>query len=308
MKLFTRMLFCLLSFWFSAGPLLAGSSLDDARSAFSSGDYKKAGKLAGKAAKKSKSDSDKAEAYALAGAASVKLGKAGKGKAKFVKALKLDPNVALPSEASGDKKVEKAFAAAQKKAGSKVSDGGSGKGSDKLTKSAGRADHSPSNLKNYLPFGLNSYMQGKTMSAAAYGAAQAFGILLYLNRKQAAADADKDAKSVIADAETAGETGNEKFLKFLSDNDAFVKKANSEASLSLLLAAAGYGLSVVDSIMDPFHTSKSASVDAPSDRAYAELGTQDLDRTAENPWRFDLQILPTQNHDTGLVASLKKTF
>lgn len=296
---------CLLSFWLASSPLIAGP-LDKAKEAFSAGDFKKAGSLAAKAGKKLKSKSDKAEALAIAGAAAVKMGKAGKGKAKFVKALKLDPDVMLPSEASGDRKVEKAFAAAQKKVGTKVSDGGSSRSSDKLTKRANKADRSPSNLKNYLPFGLNSYMQGKTLTAVFLGAAQAGGILLFLNRKQAAADADKDAKAVIADAEANGATESEEFLQFLDDNDAFVKKANSEASLSLLLTAASYSLSVIDSLFDPFGTGKTASLDAPSPQSYANLGSQGENRTLDKSWKFDLQLVPSR--DPGLLLSMKQSF
>lgn len=304
MKIFSRILLCFLSLWLTSAPLMAGP-LDKAKAAFTKGDFKKASSLAGKAGKKLKSKSEKAEALALAGAATVKMGKAGKGKAKFVKALKLDPNVSLPTEASGDKKVEKAFASAQKKAGTKVSDGDSGKSSDKLTKTASKGDRSPGNIKNYLPFGLNSYMQGKTLTAVAFGAAQAGGLLLFLNRKQAASDADKDAKAVIADAEANSATEEPAFLQFLDDNDAFVKKANSEASMALLITMAGYGLSVVDSLFDPLGTSKSASVEHPSNQAYANLGSG-IDSRIDKSWKFDLQIIPSR--ESGLLLSMKQEF
>lgn len=305
MKIFSRLLLCFLSFWLASSPLLAGP-LDQAKEAFTAGDFKKAGKLAGKAAKKAKSPSDKAEAYALAGAATVKMGKAGKGKSKFIKALKLDPNVTLPAEASGDKKVKKAFAAAQKKAGTSVSDGGSGKGSDKLTKTASKGDKSASNLKNYIPFGLNSFMQGKTLTAIAFGGAQVGGLLLFLNRKQAAGDANKDAKAVIADAEANSATRTETFLKFLDDNDAFVKKANSEANMALLITMAGYGLSVVDALFDPLGTNRTAALESKSENAYANLGTQSQDRGLDKSWKFDLQVMP--NREPGLLLSMKQTF
>lgn len=305
MKIFSRLLLCLLSFWLTSSPLLAGP-LDKAKEAFTAGDFKKAASLAGKAAKKLKSPSEKAEAYALAGAASVKMGKAGKGKAKFVKALKADPNVTVPAEAAADKKVQKAFAAAQKKVGTKVSDGGSGKGSDKLTKTASKVDHSAGNLKNFIPFGLNSYLQGKTLTAVAFGGVQAGGLLLYLNRKQAAADADKDAKAVIADAEANNATGSAEFLKFLDDNDAFVKKAQSESNMALFLMMAGYSLSIVDALFDPLGTSKTAALESNNENTYANLGTQGQNRGLDTSWKFDLQVMPTR--EPGLLLSMKQTF
>jgi len=305
MKIFSRLLLCLLSFWLTWSPLLAGP-LDKAKEAFTAGDFKKAIKLAGKAAKKGESPSDKAEAYALVGAASVKAGKAGKGKAKFIKALKLDPNVTIPSEAEGDAKVEKAFAAAQKKVGTSVSADGSGKGSDKLTKTAGKSNRSPGNLKNYIPFGLNNYMQGKTLTAVALGGAQAGGLLLYLNRKQAAADANKDATAVIADAEANNATETEEFLKFIDDNSAFVKKADSEANLALLITMAGYGFSVIDALFDPLGTSRTAAVETTKGNVYANLGSESQDRGMDKSWKFDLQVMPTR--EPGLLLSMRQTF
>ncbi len=306
MKMFTRLILCLLSLMLFQSQLMA-SPLDEGKSAFSSGDYANAAKLLSKGVKKVKDKSRKARMYVMIGAATIKAGKAGKGKAKFVKALKLDPNVSLPAEVESDKKVAKAFAAAQKKAGTTVSDGG-GSSSDKLTKkSRGNADHSAGNIKNYLPFGLNSYMQGKTVSAVVFGGAQAGGLLLYLNRKQAASDADKDAKSVIADAEANDATDKEEFLQFLSDNDAFVKKANSEATMALGLFVGAYALSVVDAILDPFHTSKkSASVDDEGDTRYASMGTQEDSYRPDTSWKFDLGMLP--NREKTMFLTLQKDF
>lgn len=305
MKTVQKLLLCFLAFWLTTSPLLAGP-LDKAKQAFTAGDYKKAGKLAGKASKKLKSKSDKAEALVIAGASAMKLGKS--GKSKFKKALKLDPNVTLPSEAEGDKKIAKAFASAQKKAGSKVSDGGSRKSSDRLTKSASRADKSPGNLKNYLPFGLNSYMQGKTLTAVALGGAQLGGLFLFMNRKDAAAAADKDAKAVIADAEANGATDSEEFLQFLDDNDAFVKKANSEATLALMIMAGGYALSVVDALFDPLGTA-TAALDAGNKKemlAYNKLGSDFESRRIDSSWKFDFQLVPSR--EPGLMLTAKQSF
>ncbi len=304
MKIFSRLILCLLCLWLTSSRLLAGP-LDKAKEAYTAGDYKTAAKLATKAAKKLKGG-DKAQAYALSGAALIKSGKAKKGKSKFKKAFKADPAVELPSEAAGDEKVEKAFAAAQKKSGSSISDGGSGKGSDRLTKTGMKGNKSPSNLKNYLPFGLNSYLQGKTLSAVVFGGAQAGGLLLFLNRKQASAAADKDATAVIADAEANDGLQSEEFLQFLDDNDAFVKKANSEATIALLLAAGGYGLSVIDSLFDPFGTSKTALLENNSKESYANLGSASFDRGLDSSWKFDLQILPQR--EPGLLLSMKQRF
>ncbi|RYZ84317.1 MAG: hypothetical protein EOP04_18240 [Proteobacteria bacterium] len=304
MKMIQKMLLCFMAIWLCASPVFAGP-LDKAKEAFSSGDFKKAGKLASKAGKKLKSKSEKAEALVIAGASAMKQGKS--GKSKFKKALKLDPNVTLPSEAEGDKKIAKAFASAQKKAGTNVSTGSSsGASSDKLTKSASRVDKSPGNIKNYIPVGINNFLQGKTITAVATAGLQVGGLFLFLNRKQAAADADKDAKSVIADAETNSETENEKFQKFLSDNDAFVKKANSEATLALAMMAGGYAISVIDALFDPLGTAKVASDDSQNKQTYANLGSDFESRKIDSSWKVDFQILPAR--EPGLMLSMKQNF
>lgn len=303
MNIVRSLFLCFLAFWLTTSPLFAGP-LDKAKAAFSSGDYKKAGKLAAKVAKKGKDKTQKAEAMVLAGAANMKLGKS--GKSRFRKALKLDPNVTLPSEAAGDAKIAKAFASAQKKAGTTVSSGGGGSSTDRITKTAsGGADKSPSNFKNYLPFGINSFMQGKTLTAVALGGMQVGGLFLFMNRTEAAAAADKDAKAVIADAEENEATEQEQFQQFLSDNDAFVKKANSEATMALMLAMGGYALSIVDSLFDPLGTA-TASLDTPKNQSYAKLGNQWEDRRVDDRWNFDLQFIPTT--DPVLMLTAKQTF
>lgn len=303
MKMIQKLLLCFFAFWLASSPLLA-APLDKAKAAFSAGDYKKAVKLAGKAAKKSKSKEDKAEALVLQGAAAYKIGKKGGG--KFKKALKLNPNVTLPAGAESDKKIAKAFAKAQKKAGTAVSSGSRSTSSDTITKSASRADTSPSNIKNYLPFGINSFMQGKTLTAVALGGMQVGGLFLWLNRMDAAAAADKDAKAVIADAEQNDATGTPEFLQFLDDNDAFVKKANSEASLALLLVAGGYAISIVDSLFDPLGTA-TASLEAPTKtQTYANLGSTFEERKIDTSWKFDLQVLPAK--EPGLMLTMKQRF
>jgi hypothetical protein len=303
MKMIRKMLLFLIAFGLWASPLLAGP-LDKAKEAFSSGDFKKAASLASKASKKLKSRSEKAEALVIAGAAAMKQGKS--GKSKFKKALKLDPNVTLPAEAQDDKKIAKAFASVRKKAGINASTGSSQAGSDKLKKTASRVDKSPSNLKNYLPLGINNFLQGKTLTAAATATLQVGGLFLYLNRKQAAASANKDATAVIEDATANDATDSPEFLQFLNDNDAFVKKANSEATMALLVMASGYAISVVDALFDPLGTAKLASEDSKDAQSYASLGSDFETRRVETGWKFDLQILPSS--EPGLMLSMKQRF
>ncbi|RYZ78771.1 MAG: hypothetical protein EOP04_29055 [Proteobacteria bacterium] len=303
MKMIQKMILCFMAVWLCASPVFAGP-LDKAKEAFSSGDYKKAGKLASKASKKLKSKSEKAEALVIAGASAMKQGKS--GKSKFKKALKLDPNVTLPSEAESDKKIAKAFASAQKKAGTNVSTGSSGASSDKLVKSASRGDKSFGNIKNYIPFGINNILQGKTITGVVTGGLQAGGLLLFLNRKQAVTDADKDAKSVIASAEEKNETENADFKKFLNENDAFVKKANTEATLAVVMVLGGYAISLVDAFFDPLGTGKVAVNDHPTKQTYANLGSDFEGRKIDSSWKFDFQVLPAR--EPNLMLSMKQNF
>lgn len=283
MKTLVRILIlCLASFWLSGTAVAASKG----QKAFESGDYSKAYKLLSKEVKKVKGDSEKAEYYMMIGSAAAKSGKKS-AKSKFKKALKLDPNVSLPSSVEGDKKVRKAFAKAQKSVGiARTGSGGGGGSSDSIrsSKSSSRADTSGSNLTNYLPFGINNFLQGKTVTGAVYGAGQIGGLLLFLNRRQAATDADKDAKEVIDDAEATGSTEDPEFLQFIDDNEAFVTKARSEANIALVVFAASYGLSVIDALFDPFGTN-SASLDRRDEKSMmADAGK----------WKLDLNVLPTQ--------------
>ena len=303
MKILRKLLFCFLALWLSGGTAWS-APLDKAKAAFGKGDYKKAGKLATKAGKKLKSKSEKAEALVLSGAAAIKQGKS--GKAKFRKALKLDPNVMLPAEAEGDPKISKAFASAQKKAGSKVSSGGDPTSTDTITKTAGAADRSGGNLKNYLPFGINNFMQGKTLTAVGLGGAQALGIFVYMNRTGAVAAANSDATAVIADAEANNATTTPEFLEFLDANDAFIKQSNSEATLALMLLTAGYAFSVVDALFDPFGTATAALDEGGSQQAYAKLGSQWENRRIDSSWKFDLQMIPSQ--DPSVMVMAKQSF
>lgn len=297
MKTFVRIIIlCFASFWLTGTAVAASKG----KKAFEAGDYGKAYKLLSKEVKKVKGDSEKAEYYVMIGAAAAKKGKSS-AKSKFKKALKLDPNVALPGSVEDDKKVRKAFAKAQKSVGmSTASSSGGGGSSDSIrsSKSAAAVDKSGGNLKNYLPFGVNNFLQGKTVTGAVTGAGQVLGLLLFLNRRQAAADADKDAKEVIADAEATESTEDPDFLQFIDDNEAFVNKARSEANLALGLFFASYGLSVIDALFDPFGTAKSASLD-PREANKAMM--------ADNgKWKFDLNLMPSSQ--PFVYLDMKKTF
>lgn len=196
--------------------------------------YKKAMSLA-----REKRGTRRGKALMLAAAAVLELDREKKATVLFKKALEEDPDLDLP-DIVRSRRAQRFFA--------DVRDG-------RDTRSASVKQEAAANafdrLPTYLPFGLNQVTQGKYLLGLALGGAQAFG-LYYAYTKSA--DADEAELQIQAVRQTAIQTGddiNPVFLEFVDKNQAFVERSRQEAQLSLVLAAAAYGGSILEAGFNP---------------------------------------------------------
>ncbi len=304
-----RLGICLLSLWFTNQKAWAGA-YDDGREAYEAGEYSKAYKALGKAAKKSSNKSKKAEALALMGAAAAKLGKKDKAKSLFSQAKALDDSVELPSAAADDKVVKKLFA----KAGGKKSSGGDEdeeEGSGSSSKKGGKHKPNFGKAQNYYPFGINQFLDKKPLLAAAFGGAQALGLLLYFDRQKVITEANADAAASFADYQgiaSPTDAQKQELLTFLDGNEAFVKSAQRDAQLAILITIGAYGLSVVEALYAPFGGSSkhSASLDPEEPQESWVLEDRKVYPTEARGLSYQVSLLPT--HDPYVFFALKSSF
>jgi hypothetical protein len=292
--------FCKIGIWLLCLVLFSSPALanfEKGLDAYKSKDYSRAYKILGKAAKSAKGKRDRARAMALMGAAAAKMGKKNKARSLFASAVKLDEDVELNSAALKDKSVRKLFDAA--KGGSDDSGG---------SRTAGKSGDF-TDFSNYYPLGINQYVRGKTLLAGAFGGGQVLGLFLYLDRSKAASDADADASAVIAQAEADNTTSDPQFLDFLNSNEAFVKKARSEATLGLFLALGSYSASVIESLFDPFGLSKKGASLYPT-RGDRFAGTMSVQEThqLQPSWDLDVMFIPTPMGSPLFVAAFTSKF
>ncbi len=228
---------CLLS------PELLANSYKKGLDAYRDGEHAKAYKILSSVVSKAKGKSDKAEAMVLMGAAAVKMGKKAKGEQLFSKALEMDGEINLPKDVAKDKAVKKLFSRTQK--GGDDGDGGDEE-SDEGEKSGGGMKNP---MAAYYPFGAGYLMNNQVSKGLIYGGAQAAGLLGYLYYSgeidKANKDADAVGKQALAD-QAAGKAVPQQTTDFLNQNEAFVKSAQSNQKLMILVLLGGYGLSVAD--------------------------------------------------------------
>ncbi len=307
--------------------------------AYKDGEYSKAVKVLSKASKKAKDKFDKASMLVLMGASSVKLGKNSKAKEFFTKALKLDPQVQLATVAAKDRKVKKVFSSAQKDS---ASDGGFGdedaefgafNEKESKAKKTDNSSHSSNNKSTresddqapvysyFFPLGLNEAYQGRYLQAIATGLGQGSLFVVFFLFNQAADSADKDASAAFQNAQSRNQTNDPNLLKFLNENEKYVKDKRQYAQFALLGSVAFYGLSVADSA---FHWFGSNSAPAkspnrskgrrgaslyllPPDTSLTSADENELRPfTAAVPWSYDFSLLPTQKPE--LFFSFNKNF
>lgn len=311
----------LLIWLFGAWLLMGGQAFADGYSkglnAFRDGEYSKAYKILSGVVKKAKDKSDKAEAMALMGAASAKMGKKGKAESLFAKALKLDPDVSLSKDAVKDKGVRKLFAKVKKGSGGDDDMGGDDfddAKSEKMAKSSGGSSY-----KAFIPFGLGFLFNGEISKGLIYGGAQAAGIVgfLYYNGEIAKANADADAIGQEALAQQSANTPvDPETLTFLDQNEAFVKAAQTNQTLMVAIAAGGYGLSILDGLFFGSSSSRSskksrrrAETLLPIDHSLADTGRAvETEEVEEAPrlWSMKLHLVPKE--DPGVMFSINRSF
>jgi hypothetical protein len=282
---------CLLSLWFFSQKAWAGP-YDDGLEAYESGEYSKAYKILGKAVKKAKGSEKKAEALVLMGAAAAKLGKKDKARSLFSQAKKVNDEVELPDAASDDKTVKKLFG----KAGGKKSRNDD---DDDEERSSSRDKKGPNfgNVQNYFPFGINQFLQKKTLLAIAFGGAQGLGLFLYFERQQAISAANTDAAAAFNDYSGSNKTPEQttELLDFLDGNEAYVIAAQRDAQLSLLLFAGAYAASVYEALYSPFGSGKKSALLDPKEQeeGWVLVDHQQLQSSQPEGLRYQMGIVPT---------------
>ncbi len=316
----SRVLIWLIGCWIVSSPVWA-NSYNKGLDAYQDGDYSKSYKILSGVVKKAKGRSDKAEAMALMGAAAAKMGKKSKAQSLFAKAVKLDSSVSLAKAANKDKSVRKLFSKAKKGAGDDdmaddMDEDSMDSEASKSQKSAGKGGGS---FKGFIPFGLGFILNGEVSKGLIYGGAQAAGAVGYLYYNGEIAKANADAVSVGEEAlaaKAANQAIDPSITDFLDQNEAFVKAAQSNQKLMVLVLLGGYGLSVADSYI--FASSKSSGkssgkkrraelIDGPKDSLAQASGSADLVEMAEpRLWDLRLNLLPLA--DPALMLSFDRKF
>lgn len=312
-----RVLFWLFGCWL----LISGQAFADGYSkgldAFRDGEYSKAYKILSGVVKKAKDKTDKAEAMALMGAAAAKMGKKSKAESLFNKALKLDPDVSLSKDAVKDKSVRKLFSKAKKGSGGGDEDDGGGDFDDeKSEKMASKGGGS--SYKGFIPLGLGFLFNGEVSKGLIYGGAQAAGLVGFLYYNGEIAKANKDADAIGQQAlaqQAAGQAVDQETLDFLDQNEAFVKAAQNNQRLMVLILGAGYGLSVADGLFFGGGSKKSrgkkrAEVFPLSGEAWADgsSSSSDMQVVEEEPRLWDMKLHLVPRRDPAVMLSVNRNF
>ncbi|MFW7379070.1 MAG: hypothetical protein ACOH5I_09715 [Oligoflexus sp.] len=224
--------------------------------AFLSGDYKRAKAFLQRGIKQTSDRYDKALMFKLLGITEYKLGSRKRAMGHFRRAVKLDPAIRITPEESRERPVLQMFAAAKRASGGggRAATRRTGRASARqMARGGGRMQADGGSLLiNLLPFGAGQLQQGKTLLGASFALGQAVGLGLFLERTQAANQADKDALEVINSFE-AGDSDiqEDAFFVYLDQNESFVKAMRSEAQVGLLLFAGLYTAGVLEAILNP---------------------------------------------------------
>lgn len=329
-----RLFICLFGVWFWTNPA-AADPYEKGLDAYKDGSFSKAYKMLDKASKKTSDKFDKASMLVLMGASAVKMGKNSKAKTAFIKALKLDPDVQLPSVAMRDRKVKKVFESALKSGDreeeqdelfSKDSDDfGADTGRSKKKRSRdknfderesrskkSRAEPAQSDLTHFLPFGINGIMRDRLVPGIVTGGLQGAALfsIFYFNQK--ADDADADAKNAYETAAAQNALGDPKLVEFLSENESYVKQQRMYGTLALIGLPLAYVISVAESYTEILGSapppprsrrSRSRSEFSDSDSFASENRS-----TLHGPlrWTYDFGFVPASN--PALYLELKTSF
>ncbi|WP_218109990.1 hypothetical protein [Oligoflexus tunisiensis] len=216
--------------------------------------YKKAMDLA-----REKRGSRRAKALVLAAAAVLELDREKKARVLFKKALDEDPDLELP-EVVRSRRAQRFF--------DDVRDGRNPTRSSTVTKTE-NVPNAFDRFETYLPFGLNQLVQEKYFLGLALGGAQAFGLFYAYTKDQEANKAEADLEAVRIRAIQSGDDINPVFTDFVSKSQAFAKRSRQTSQLSLALAAAAYGASVLEAGLRPPARSRFAATDPSALRLFA---------------------------------------
>jgi hypothetical protein len=166
-------------------------------------------------------------------------------------------------------------------------------------------------------------MKGDHSKGLIYGGAQVAGVLGFLYYQGEIAKANADAETIGQEAlarKAAGQQIDAETIDFLDQNEAFVKAAQNNQKLMLLIAGAGYALGIADGV---FFGSSNSSSKKPGKRradrllltpaellADSDSSTQkDWEAKAEEQpmlWGMGLHLLPQS--DPALMFSINRSF
>jgi hypothetical protein len=219
------------------GPLTArAASYQQAMEDYSDQNYSRSYKKAMSLARE-KRGTRRGKALILAAAAVLELDRERKAKVLFRKALDEDPDLELP-EVVRSRRAQRFFA--------DVRDGRDGRGARTALTRSERTTTAFDRLETYLPFGLNQLVQGKILLGLSFGGAQAFGAYFAYTKNQEANQTEQEIATVRQRAIQTGDDINPVFLNLVAESKAFAKRSRQISQISLALAAASYGASVLE--------------------------------------------------------------
>ncbi|HYX36442.1 MAG TPA: hypothetical protein VE954_25325 [Oligoflexus sp.] len=267
-----RLILLMLAGWVLLGPATGralAASYQQALDAYDHQDYSRSYKKAMSLAREKKG-TRRAKALILAAAAVLELDRERKAKVLFKKALDEDPDLGLP-DVVRSRRAQRFFA--------DVRDGRDTRAvATKVEKTPLAFDR----LETYLPFGVNQLVQEKYVLGLTLGGIQALGVYFAYAKSVEADETDQTIQAVRQKAFQSGDDINPVFLDFVDENQAFAKKSRQLAQLSLALAAAAYGGSVLEAGFRPPSSTRVTDLLQPR---YTLLAMQQ-DRT-----QFRLEIL-----------------
>lgn len=225
------------------------------------------------------------KALMLAAAAVLELAREKKAKVLFKKALDADPDLDLP-DVVRSRRAQRFF--------DDIRVGRETRSSSTAVK-VEQVPNAFNRVETYLPLGINQLVQEKYLLGLTLGAAQGFAVYFAYIKAVEANQAEQKLQAVRQTAILSGDDINPVFLEFVDKNQAFIKRSRQESQLSLLLAVASYGGSILEAGLNPPARSRLAVL-APTYPLFAKQ----FDRTQI---RFDIlnPLLSTQ----GLQLSLQ---
>ncbi len=241
--------------------------------------YKKAMSLA-----REKRGTKRGKALMIAAAAVLELDREQKAKVLFRKALDEDPDLELP-DVVRSRRAQRFFA--------DVRDGRDSRSAMVQTE---RTTTGFDRLETYLPFGLNQLVQGKIFLGLSLGGAQAFGAYFAYAKANEATQTEQQVAQVRQKAIQTGDDINPVFLDFVSESKALAKRSRQISQLSLALAVAAYGGSVLEA---GFRAPEEAVL-AADDGSHFRLFAIDYQTT-----RFHVELLNPLASVQGLQVSMR---